>query len=214
MCSNFTGSPFREKRKAHPVMSLMACCSQKQGTAQDSSLKTQTQIFSFPDNTGTHAFKNGLNRGRILSLGNTLQWRYFLGLRDRTWQGLKGAGNLCHINGLHGGQWWHEQQHYLVQLSLLASLTSQQCQRRGGNTEEETAAAVRLGTPNLKHSRGCSIYARSLPQLKQPQLLMCHVLKTPDHLGGPLWDFVCQCLSCTVKNQSIWLSLPSCEKVF
>lgn len=152
MYSNLTGSLFREERKAYPIMSLMACCSQEERTAQDSSLKIQTQIFSFPDKSRTHAFKNRLNCGRILSLGSTLQWRYFLGLQDRTWQRLKGTGNLCHINGPHWGQQWHEQQHFLVQLSLLASLIPQQSQRRG-NTEEETAAAARLGTPSLKHSR-------------------------------------------------------------
>lgn len=44
-------------------------------------------------------------------------------------------------------------QHFSVQMSLLASLTPQQCQMRGGNTGEETAAAAMLRTPHLKHSR-------------------------------------------------------------
>jgi len=146
-CFNFTGSPFREQSKAHPVTSLMARCSQKEGTAQDSSLKIQTQIFSFPDNSGTQAFKNGFNRGE------SSHWEAPCSEDTSRARGQNITGVNRHRQSLLS-EWpprrpvRHEQQRYVVQLPLPASLTPQQRQRRGGDTEEEMAAAVRLASPN------------------------------------------------------------------
>lgn len=114
--SNFTASLLRKKRKAHPIMSLMAYCSLREGTAQDFlcwSLKIHIQIFSFRHNTWTHAFIKGPNCGESFHWEAPCSQGIFLELWDRICQGLKGTGNLCCINDLHRAQWWLQQTAFL-----------------------------------------------------------------------------------------------------